>query len=317
MKLAKWLTLLAGQSLSSKLGLSLSDRMAKDVSLEEEVSECAALSNDSLPVPNIVHYIWFGCKRDFLPYHYLSVLSSLSVQNACKVFFHTDCEPPEDNELFSHLKEHENFRIVPKEAPTQIFNRPVERLEHQADVARIELLMRYGGIYLDDTQIVTRSMDPLRKLSCTLPYEKKGTLMNGVIVSEPNAPFLKKWFFLGYNDFEDHRWAWNSCRKPYFLWEKYPNLLHVEPKTFLPSWDKWEELFFDNHYPWRENENYAVHIYHKKYRRNHSLEEIVGMNNTLGELARHTATAYNAWPGRSKYLPHFERKEDIIPSQIL
>ena len=60
-----------------------------------------------------------------------------------------------------------------------------------------------------------------------------------------------------------------------------------------------------------------VHIYHKKYRRNHSLEEIVGMNNTLGELARHTATAYNAWPGRSKYLPHFERKEDIIPSQIL
>jgi hypothetical protein len=105
MKLAKWLTLLAGQSLSSKLGLSLSDRMAKDVSLEEEVSECAALSNDSLPVPNIVHYIWFGCKRDFLPYHYLSVLSSLSVQNACKVFFHTDCEPPEDNELFSHLKE--------------------------------------------------------------------------------------------------------------------------------------------------------------------------------------------------------------------
>jgi len=89
-------------------------------------------------------------------------------------------------------QEHENFRIVPKEAPTQereaqltllkinpkwkiwkfdknseknkclfarrihfwllvwkielaemqIFNRPVERLEHKADVARIELLMR-------------------------------------------------------------------------------------------------------------------------------------------------------------------------------
>ena len=55
---------------------------------------------------------------------------------------------------------------------------------------------------MDDTQIVTRSMDPLRRLSCSMPYEKKGTLMNGVIVAEPNAPFLKKWLFMGYQDFE-------------------------------------------------------------------------------------------------------------------
>ena len=26
--------------------------------------------------------------------------------------------------------------------------------------------------------------------------------MNGVVVAEPNAPFLKKWFFQGYQDFE-------------------------------------------------------------------------------------------------------------------
>jgi len=51
---------------------------------------------------------------------------------------------------------------------------------------------------------------------------------------------LQNWESRNINYFQDHRWAWNSCRKPYFLWEKYPNLLHVEPKTFLPSWDKWE-----------------------------------------------------------------------------
>lgn len=75
------------------------------------------------------------------------------------------------------------------------------------------MYFRYGGIYLDDTQIVTRSMDPLRKLSCSMPYEKKGTLMNGVIVAEPNAAFLKKWFFLGYQDFEVKRFiqSLTSC----------------------------------------------------------------------------------------------------------
>lgn len=43
-----------------------------------------------------------------------------------------------------------------------------------------------------------------------MPYEKKGTLMNGVIVAEPNAAFLKKWFFLGYQDFEVRCYFHNS-----------------------------------------------------------------------------------------------------------
>lgn len=278
----------------AKLGSTLQERMAADEPLEQPVDECKQ-QEPSLRVPNVVHYIWFGCKRKFLSYHYLSVLSALSVQNACQVFFHTDCEPPETNVLFQHLKQQPRFRIVQKDAPTQIFGKEIKRPEHQADVARIELLMRYGGIYLDDTQIVTRSMDPLRKLSCSMPYEKKGTLMNGVIVAEPNAAFLKKWFFLGYQDFEDNRWAWNSCRKPYFLWEKYPDMLHVEPQTFLPSWDQWEQLFYDNHYPWRENKNYAVHIYHKRYRQEHTVSELLSFNNTIGDLARHTMENYNNW----------------------
>jgi len=277
----------------TKLGLNLSERMALDEDLEQFVHTCR--EEDNLRVPNVVHYIWFGCTREFLPYHYLSVMSAIAVQNACKVFFHTNCEPPEENRLFQHLKSHQNFRVVYKDPPTQIFHKPIQRPEHQADVARIELLMRYGGIYLDDTQIVTRSFDPLRKLSCTLPFEKQGVLMNGVVVAEQNAPFLKKWFFQGYQDFEDNRWAWNSCRKPYFLWQKYPSLLHVEPKTFLPSWDQWEQLFYENHYPWRENENYAVHIYHKRYKVKFALEEILALNNTVGDLARFTMGEYEHW----------------------
>jgi len=286
---------------TSKLGLTLSERMASDVDLDDYIRDCRV--DDKSRVPNIVHYIWFGCSREFLSYHYMSILSAISTQNACRVFFHTDCEPNAENKLFQHLKSHRHFHVIEKAPPTQIFRKPIARPEHQADVARIELLMRYGGIYLDDTQIVTRSMDPLRKLSCTLPYEKPGVLMNGVVVAEPNAPFLKKWFFQGYQDFEDHRWAWNSCRKPYFLWEKYPGLLHIEKETFLPSWDQWEELFFENHYPWRERNNYAVHIYHKQYRTKHSMAEILHLNNTVGDLARFTFDRYDSWAARHGYDP--------------
>ena len=56
-----------------------------------------------------------------------------------------------------------------------------------------------------------------------------------------------------------------------------------------------QQLFFDNNYPWRENNNYAVHIYHKRYRQEHSVSELLSFNNTVGDLARHTMEAYNSW----------------------
>ena len=97
----------------AKLGSTLQERMAADEPLEGPVEECKN-EEPNLRVPNVVHYIWFGCKRKFLPYHYLSVLSALSVQKACQVFFHTDCEPPADNLLFQHLKETGVlYRIIP------------------------------------------------------------------------------------------------------------------------------------------------------------------------------------------------------------
>ena len=96
----------------AKLGSTLQERMAADEPLEQPVDECKQ-QEPSLRVPNVVHYIWFGCKRKFLSYHYLSVLSALSVQNACQVFFHTDCEPPETNVLFQHLKENGVFNRKP------------------------------------------------------------------------------------------------------------------------------------------------------------------------------------------------------------
>lgn len=67
---------------------------------------------------------------------------------------------------------------------------------------------------------------------------------------------------------------------------------------FFQHWRErniFQQLFFDNNYPWRENKNYAVHIYHKRYRQEHSVSELISFNNTVGDLARHTLENYNSW----------------------
>ena len=55
--------------------------------------------------------------------------------------------------------------------------------------------------------------------------------MNGVIVSEPNAPFLKKWFFLGYNDFEVSQTI-NFRKNIVFLGSQVG--MELVPKTIFP-----------------------------------------------------------------------------------
>ena len=39
----------------------------------------------------------------------------------------------------------------------QIFGNPVKRFAHQADVLRLELLLQFGGVYLDLDVLLLRS----------------------------------------------------------------------------------------------------------------------------------------------------------------
>ena len=45
--------------------------------------------------------------------------------------------------------------------PLEIFNHYVNVVEHQSDVARLYVLLRYGGIYLDDDVIILKSLNRL------------------------------------------------------------------------------------------------------------------------------------------------------------
>ena len=68
---------------ATTLGLNLSERMAKDEDLESYVKDCKLADLGNHRVPNVVHYIWFGCTREFLPYHYLSVISGKVEKLVC------------------------------------------------------------------------------------------------------------------------------------------------------------------------------------------------------------------------------------------
>ena len=60
------------------------------------------------------------------------------------------------------------MKIVFREPPLFIHKQRLRHIFHQSDVAKLETLIEYGGIYLDYDVIVVNSLDPLRRFDATL-----------------------------------------------------------------------------------------------------------------------------------------------------
>ena len=104
-------------------------------------------------------------------------------------------------------------------SPEGNFWKPVIHPAHRSDIVRLERLLEVGGIYLDADVFVQRDFDNLLH-HCTVLgkegfYPQYG-LCNAVILSEPEAPFLRRWYNesdLSWKEFNEH-WNEHSVEVP-------------------------------------------------------------------------------------------------------
>jgi len=60
------------------------------------------------------------------------------------------------------------LKIVHRDPPGYIHGQSIYLMYHRGDVAKLEILLKYGGIYLDYDVIVVNNLDPLRVYDATL-----------------------------------------------------------------------------------------------------------------------------------------------------
>jgi len=60
------------------------------------------------------------------------------------------------------------LRIMHRDPPQYVHNQTIYHVYHRGDVAKLEIMLQYGGIYLDYDVIVVNSLDPLRRYDATL-----------------------------------------------------------------------------------------------------------------------------------------------------
>lgn len=260
-----------------------------DFTKEVELAAAAGAGNRTLArarrrTPNIVHFI-HGLSPDFgsKPFGFVQYLAVKAACNRLRpraIYLHHLHEPSG----YWYERARPYLRLRRARNVTSVHGREVMHFAHKADVLRIEVLLREGGIYLDMDVLALRPFTPLLRDGRTIMgweavrntkrvrWPTPGGVANAVIVAPRNATFLHRWLAT-YATFRDDEWAVHSVRVPRALAEshRFDDELHVAgPRAFYyPTWspddyaDGLPRLYEHNDYHFDDG-NFAVHLWESK-----------------------------------------------------
>ncbi|XP_070547862.1 uncharacterized protein [Ptychodera flava] len=252
--------------------------------------------HDKALIPNIAHFVWFYDPQPLRFDQFISILSTHTVMKAEKILFHTNNEPI--GRYWQILKDTIDVLevVITQKPKLEHSNR-----FHRSDLARLQILLKYGGVYLDNDVIVVRSLEPLRHYDFVMGREQPlnpDYMNNGVIMASKDSIFLKV-YHRAYEVYNGQCWACDSIQFPNALAIQFPELIHVEETTFHQMSAL---LTFEGHFPWWK-EHYTVHTFVRPYfdgvvdkeasRRGFDLlpnkfrDEVEKLNTSFGEMARY------------------------------
>lgn len=122
-------------------------------------------------IPKVIHCVWFGGKsfppldekcfktwKKYLPDYEIKIWNEESY----------DCEEP----FFQKLLKNKKWAFC-------------------ADYARLDILLKHGGIYLDTDMEVLKSLDTMLNTKCFLGMESESFISAGIIGCEKNNGYIK------------------------------------------------------------------------------------------------------------------------------
>ena len=235
-------------------------------------------------VPNIVHFIWFGRHKEMSFENYISISSAHKIHRPELIMLHCDHLPVGD--WWKRLQKEVNPEVHHMEPPNEIHGQVLYHVYHQGDVAKLQVLRTFGGIYLDYDVIVLQSLDPLRKYPMTMGKEKEEKLNAGVVVAHKDSMFLRMWYESYKDNYQPFDWVFNCGVVSYQIYKDHPHLVHVESyRLTTPPWEEREKIMTYGGINWQDL--YVLHLMSHLESIKYTPEDIITQNNTFGEIIRH------------------------------
>ena len=217
--------------------------------------------NNEKEIPNIIHYI-YGLKElnekkeDFNFVYFISIYSNYVINKPKTIFFHYQYEPT--GFWWLQAKKYLTLNYI---NTTDLYwaNKKIIKYAHKADKIRLEILYKYGGIYMDIDTINVQSYSHLLKNDLVMGIQEfqnnLALLCNALIFAKKESIFIKKWMESYEEHFDPNGWCEASVHLPYKIYLEYKDLydfsnilfLH-ESSFYTPSYKNVHEIFENNMY---------------------------------------------------------------------
>lgn len=217
-----------------------------------------------LLVPNYIHFVYFG-GVPIRYIHFICILAAFKNQKPDKIFFHFDNTKTFSGKYWETLQKTKGFSEIlffdKVELPDEIFGQelnPQWRKWHGSDIMRIRVLMKYGGIYLDNDCYLVNSVDRYRKFETTVAWDQNQFMGNQVLIAHKSSRFLKK-YLDSYRKYESSKWYYNGGERPTReILYKEPELVHRVKELFGVATKFIHHMFQRQWKDWRKM--YVVHL---------------------------------------------------------
>ena len=198
-----------------------------------------------MQIPNICHFV-FGLQEQteaFLFCHYLAVYSCYVINRPDHIHFHYHYEPY--GLWWQQLKALRSVRLHRIALPTHFGAHLIEKTAHRADHARMHILHRMGGVYLDIDTICIRPWHDLRKHQVVLGREHPNGICNAIMMTVPRSPFFSEWLAQYPQHFKPRGWREASIVLPETLARAHPTWLTLQTPDafFLPNYTEVDKIF--------------------------------------------------------------------------
>ncbi|CAG2177578.1 unnamed protein product [Oppiella nova] len=244
-------------------------------------------------VPNVVHYVVLdNVYMDFI--HFVSIKSVLRHQKPQKIIIHCNCHHMK-GKYWSQLMSGSDGHLIHVrhiQKPVTIFGKKLSSVYHMADIVRIQVMITFGGIFIDNDVYVVKSLDPFLRFEFTIGWPPNESIGNQVLIGHKNARFLKLWYE-SYHKYRPTRWYYNAGQLPTsdILGPK-PSLVHRVSHAF--GVHNLVPMLYNDLYPFWDNNFFAIHLLarHKSYLVPNDMittfneHNIKTYNKTFGQMAR-------------------------------
>ena len=205
-------------------------------------------------IPNIIHYI-YGLEKQIYEFpfvYYISILSNYLINKPNIIFFHYQFEP------FGYWWEKAKKLIQLNYMNIDNLywgKKKIIKYAHKADKIRLEILLKYGGIYMDIDTITYRSYHHLLNYDFVIGIQSKNygkeniTLYcNAILLSKKNNIFIKNWIEKYEYYFNSNDWCKPSVHLPHYIFKNIDpnnnNIKILEKECFYyPSYDETDKIF--------------------------------------------------------------------------